>query len=56
MFEGRGTYTWADGSSFTGKWAKNRPFDDGTYVNAAGIAWVGGFEKIGAMAIKPEVF
>ena len=56
MFEGRGTYTWSDGSSFSGKWSKNRPFDDGKFVNAAGITWVGAFDKVGASAIKPEVF
>lgn len=40
-FNGKGKYTWADGSSYTGDWVSGKRHGEGTYVWADGAVYTG---------------
>ena len=39
-----GTMTYADGSKYIGKWERNLPNGEGTFINPQGVAFTGKFE------------
>ena len=44
--EGKGTYRWKDGATYTGGWCNNKMHSEkGCYVDRHGVKWEGKFDN-----------
>lgn len=43
QFDGKGRYTWPDGSNYEGRWRFNKMHGEGVYTDSSGNRWYGKF-------------
>jgi len=43
MYQGKGTYTFADGTKYVGEWVENKMHGDGVFTDKSGREWKGKF-------------